>query len=407
LSSKQIIVNDPVYGFITIECPLVFEIVNHPFFQRLRRIKQLGLTYLVFPSALHTRFQHALGSVHLMQESLNVLISKGVKVSAEEYEAACLAILLHDIGHGPFSHALERSIIENVDHENLSLIIMEDLNEKFDGRLTLAIKIFTRKYKRAFFQQLISSQLDVDRLDYLHRDSFFTSVAEGVIGVERIIKMMCVKNDQIVFEKKGIYSIENFLISRRSMYWQVYLHKTVLAAEHILLKILLRAKEVYKEGSELFLTTPLRYFFDNEINLLRISNDKKVLESFMALDDHDVITCIKEWVSHEDRTLAILCNAIISRELLRIEISDYPIPEKYIQKLCSAFMKKLSLGADVIEYIVFTGATTTQTYNSEENVINILTKQDEVLDVIEASDQFNLTLLSRPVKKYYICYPKI
>ena len=407
LRDKQIILNDPVYGFITIHCPLVFELVNHRYFQRLRRIKQLGLTYLVFPGALHTRFQHALGAVHLMQEALSTLRDRGVKVSHEEYEAACIAILLHDIGHGPFSHALERSIINNVDHEDLSLMIMEKLNHEFEGRLSLALRIFTDNYDRHFFHELISSQLDVDRLDYLNRDSFFTSVAEGVIGVDRIIKMMSVKNDQIVFDAKGIYSIENFLIARRSMYWQVYLHKVVLGAEHALLKILLRAKYIHSNGGDLFLTTPLRYFFDNEVDLGQISSREDALSAFVALDDYDIMTCIKEWVSHPDKALSILCDTMMSRRLYKIEISSQPIPESYIQKISNIYRDKFHLNDEEIEYVVYTGTTTTRTYNSEEDNIHLVNKQGKVMDVVEASDQFNLALLSRPVKKYYICYPKI
>ena len=407
MRDKQIILNDPVYGFITIQCPLVFELVNHPYFQRLRRIKQLGLTYLVFPGALHTRFQHAIGAVHLMQEALESLRSRGVNISREEYEAACIAILLHDVGHGPFSHALERSIINNVDHEDLSLMIMEKLNQAFDGRLSLALRIFTDNYERRFFHELISSQLDVDRLDYLNRDSFFTSVAEGVIGVDRILKMMSVKNDQVVYDEKGIYSIENFLIARRSMYWQVYLHKAVLGAEHALLKVLLRAKQIFKAGESLFLTTALRYFFENEINLMDISKREEALNAFIALDDYDVMTCIKEWVHHSDKVLSILCDTIMSRRLFKVEISGQPISEEYIQQVRDHYKKMYGLKAEGIEFLVFTGATTTRTYNSEENTINIMNKAGEVTDVVEASDQFNLALLSRPVKKYYICYPKI
>ena len=386
---------------------MVFEIVKHPYFQRLRRIKQLGLTNLVYPGANHTRFQHTLGTVHLMLKSINVLRTKGVEISDEEQEAACVAILLHDIGHGPFSHALEYNIVENVHHEDISLLVMDKLNRDFYGRLDLAIEIFTDRYERKFFHQLISSQLDLDRLDYLHRDSFFTGVAEGVVGVDRIINILNVKDDVLAIEQKGIYSIENFLIARRLMYWQVYLHKNVIISENTLLQVLLRAKKLIRNGHDLFLTSGLSYFLKKAVDFnLFITNDEG-LEQFMKLDDDDMMACMKEWCYANDKVLAHLCRTIINRQLLTIKMSNRPFKEAEIEEIKAQTKAQLQLDDAEVNYIVFTGLSANRVYSEEEANINILTPEGEVLDVIDASDQFNTSILSRPVKKYYICYPRM
>lgn len=406
MKSSNIIFNDPLYGFVSIPRGIIFEIINHRYFQRLRRIKQLGLTTLVYPSANHTRFQHTLGAVHLMCKSLDVLRSKGVEISDEEYEASCLAILLHDIGHGPFSHALEYNIVENVHHEEISLHVMDYFNQEFEGKLDLCIEIFTDNYKRKFFHQMISSQLDLDRLDYLNRDSFFTGVAEGVVGVDRIINILNVKDDQLAIEQKGIYSIENFLLARRLMYWQVYLHKNVIICENTLLKIVQRAKELVRNGKELFMTSSLRFFFEKPVDLTKFTSDPNALEAFMRLDDEDLTTCIKEWCEHSDPVLSYLCRTIIHRRLLTIDMEDRPFSEQLIDAKKEDAREILEINDDALNYLVFTGISANRVYNLSEANINILTPSGEILDVLDASDQFNTSILSRPVKKYYICYPK-
>jgi uncharacterized protein len=367
----------------------------------------LGLTNLVYPGANHTRFQHTLGAVHLMLKSINVLITKGVEISDEEEEAACVAILLHDIGHGPFSHALENNIVENVHHEDISLLVMDKLNRDFNGRLDLAIEIFTDRYERKFFHQLISSQLDLDRLDYLHRDSFFTGVAEGVVGVDRIINILNVKDDVLAIEQKGIYSIENFLIARRLMYWQVYLHKNVIISENTLLQVLLRAKKLIRNGHDLFLTSGLSYFLKRVVDFnLFITNDEG-LEQFMKLDDDDMMACMKEWCYSNDKVLSHLCRTIINRQLLTIKMSNRPFKEAEIEEIKAQTKAQFQLDDTEVNYLVFTGLSANRVYNEEESNINILTPEGEILDVIDASDQFNTSILSRPVKKYYICYPRM
>ena len=316
--NKRKIFNDPVYGFVTVPSDLVFKLIEHPFFQRLRRIRQLGLTNLVYPGALHTRFHHAMGAMHLMQETIEVIRLKGHEVSDAEKEGATIAILLHDIGHGPFSHALETSIVHNITHEDLSAVFMDRLNVEFNGQLEIAIKIFRGKYKKRFLHQLVSSQLDLDRLDYLCRDSFFTGVSEGIVSSDRIVKMFTVVDDQLVVEDKGIYSIENFLVARRLMYWQVYLHKTVLSAEHLLVNILKRAKELAEEKVALFCTPSLHFFLYNKLSKRAFLNKPEVLESFAKLDDNDIITSIKVWTDHSDKTLAFLCKNLVNRKLYAV-----------------------------------------------------------------------------------------
>ena len=334
-TNKLKILNDPIYGFISIPNSLIFDIIEHPYFQRLRRVTQMGLSNLVYPGANHTRFHHAIGCMHLMQKAVHVLRTKNVEISNKEANALYIAILLHDIGHGAFSHALEHSIVNGIAHEEISLKFMKKLNEKFKGKLTLAIKIFEGKYHRSFFNQLISSQLDIDRLDYLKRDSFFTGVAEGNISSDRLITMMNVKNDELVIEQKGIYSVEKFLIARRLMYWQVYLHKTCLSAETLLVKTLQRAKELAKKNVELSASTPLRYFLYNTINAENFTDE--TLDIFSTLDDYDVLSAIKEWVHHDDLVLAKLSSMIVNRKLLKIQLQDKPFTTKQLEKIDVSF----------------------------------------------------------------------
>ncbi len=404
--NKKKIFNDPVYGFITISSDLIFEIIEHPYFQRLRRIKQVGLSDYVYPGAHHTRFHHALGAMHLMGVTLNNLRSKGHEISNEEFEAAQIAILLHDIGHGPFSHTLENSILNKVHHEDLSLLIMQKLNKYFDNQLGLSIKIFVGQYKRKFFHQLVSSQLDIDRIDYLNRDSFFTGVSEGTIGAERIIKMLEVKNDNIVVEEKGIYSIENFLSARRLMYWQVYLHKTSVSAEILLSKIIARAKTLHKSNEKLFTTPSLALFLKNKVSLQHLKKDPKYIEHFCQLDDYDIWASVKIWVNHSDKILSSLCSMLINRKLFKVTLSNKKFSKEQITKIKKDIAKKLKLQKDELQYFIEAGSLTNAAYVTEGQSINILTKTGKVIDVAEASDLPNIKAMSKIVKKYYLCYPK-
>lgn len=401
--NKLKIINDPIYGFIQITNPLVFDIIEHPYFQRLRRITQMGFSNLVYPGANHTRFHHAIGCLYLMQKVVRVLRFKHVEISKEEENGLYLAILLHDIGHGAFSHALEHSIVDGITHEEISLLFMKKLNEEFDGKLSLAISIFEGKYHRNFMNQLISSQLDIDRLDYLNRDSFYTGVTEGNIASDRLITMMNVKNDALVIEQKGIYSVEKFLISRRLMYWQVYLHKTGLVAEHILMKILKRAKELVQEGESLVANSALFFFLKNNINKKDFNTD--TLHKFAQLDDFDVLAAIKEWQYHSDPVLSDLCEKIINRKLFRIEIFENPISKQKLEKKQNEFLENYNIDKSHLEYFVFTGKATNQAYNYS-NPIHILNKRGQLMDITEASDQLNLKALQQPVVKHFICYPK-
>lgn len=404
--NKRKILNDPVYGFVSIPNEIIFDLIEHPWFQRLRRIQQLGLTSYVYPGALHTRFHHALGAMHLMGEALDVLRSKGHSISDEEAEAAAIAILLHDIGHGPYSHTLERSIIHGLGHEEISILLMEKLNREFKGRLSLAIRIFKDQYEKRFLHQLVSSQLDMDRLDYLNRDSFFTGVYEGVIGYDRIIKMLEVRNDRLVVEAKGIYSVEKFIIARRLMYWQVYLHKTVLAAELMLWKALLRAKELAQKGVPLFATPSLKVFLMEEITNERFYQDEGLLHHFTQLDDYDLFTAIKVWAAHGDKVLSILCRRIVNRRLLKVALQDEPPQISYMQSLKDATVERFGLSAHEVEYLVFSENTTNHAYSTSAESINILYKDNTVKDITVASDQLNISVLSQPVVKYYLCFPK-
>lgn len=402
--NKLKIVNDPVYGFINIPGELVFDLMEHPYFQRLRRINQMGLSYLVYPGARHTRFHHALGCMYLMQQAVQTLRFKGVKISKEEEEALYIAILLHDIGHGPFSHAMEQSIVEGISHEEISLAFMKKLNEEFKGKLTLAVQIFQKEYPRAFMNHLVSSQLDIDRLDYLKRDSFYTGVAEGNINSERIIAMLNVKNDRLVVEDKGIYSVEKFLVARRLMYWQVYLHKTSIVAEYLLIKILKRVKELHQGGEKLPISSALRYFVENKISVETFDNQS--LEMFAKLDDYDIISGLKEWENHSDFVLSKLSKMILNRDLLRVKIyKTFPDKEK-ISNLKQQTIQKYNLSPDLVEYFVFTGEISNTAYNKEASNILISFKNGKISDVAQASDQMNLEALSTKVTKYYLCYPK-
>tara|TARA_B100001287_G_C22667332_1_gene523465 strand:+ start:376 stop:1611 length:1236 start_codon:yes stop_codon:yes gene_type:complete len=406
-TKKNKIINDPIYGFITIEKGIILDLIEHPFFQRLRRISQLGLSYLVYPGAYHTRFHHALGCMFLMKKAIQQLRNKGHEITKKESEALKIAILLHDIGHGPFSHALEHSIVNNISHENLSNIFMNKLNEEFNGKLDLAIQIFNNKHSKKFLHQLVSSQIDMDRLDYLKRDSFFTGVTEGNIGTERIINMFDVVNDELVIEEKGIYSIEKFLIARRLMYWQVYLHKTVLSAEHTLIKILQRAKELIKNGVILKSSNPLKIFLQNNYKLDDLSNNKNLLKSFSELDDHDIYCCIKDWKNNSDFVLSSLCKRILNRDPLKILIQNSPFSEKNLKKIKNNTKKHFKVSDKELEYLIFTDIVSNNTYQYSEAQINILMKNGKIKDITEASDQFDIKALNKTVNKYFLCYPNL
>lgn len=402
--NKLKILNDPIYGFITIPNPLLYDLIQHPYFQRLRRISQMGMSYLVYPGAHHTRFHHALGCMHIMQKAVEVLRFKGVTISVDEENALYVAILLHDIGHGPFSHAMEHSIVENVNHEAISLLFMDRLNQLFGGKLSLAIQIFKGDYHRKFMLQLISSQLDMDRMDYLKRDSFYTGVAEGNINSDRLIQMMTVVDDVLVMEEKGIYSIEKFLMARRLMYWQAYLHKTSLVAELILTKILKRAKELTQKGMLLAASDPLLFFMQQKIELGDFS--EKVLDTFSQLDDYDIVSALKSWQHHDDFILSSLSKMIINRDLLKVRLSSEKFPKAEIEGLLDRFAAQHQLSKEEAGYFVFKGKIKNQAYSKEAEPIHIYKKDRTIEDVVEVSDQLSLKALSKPVTKYYICFPK-
>lgn len=402
--NKLKIFNDPIYGFITIPNSLIFDLIAHKYFQRLRRISQMGMSYLVYPGAHHTRFHHAMGSMHLMQKAINVLRFKGVEISKEEENGLLIAILLHDIGHGPFSHAMEHSIVTGVSHEAISLLFMQQLNIEFNGSLTLAIEIFKGVYHRNFMCQLISGQLDMDRADYLKRDSFYTGVAEGNINAERLITMLNVVDDELVVEEKGIYSVEKFLVARRLMYLQVYLHKTSVVAEQLLMRVLKRAKELTIKGVQLNASRALTYFLKNEISTSNFNNE--TLDVFAHLDDYDIVSAMKEWQYHEDFVLKNLCDMIINRDLLKVKVKDKKSQLKNIQEYKNNLMQRYDISAQEADYFVFTGQISNQAYQLKSQNINILHKSGKIEDIVKASDQLNLKALSKPVTKYYICYPK-
>ena len=402
--NKLKILNDPIYGFISIPNPFIYDLIQHPYFQRLRRISQMGLSYLVYPGAHHTRFHHALGCMHIMQKAIEVIRIKGVSISEDEENALLVAILLHDIGHGPFSHAMEHSIVENINHEAISLLFMKKLNEEFGGKLSLALQIFKGDYHRKFMLQLISSQLDMDRMDYLKRDSFYSGVAEGNISSDRLIQMMTVVDDQLVIEEKGIYSVENFLMARRLMYWQVYFHKTSLVAELILTKILKRAKELTQKGIVLNCSESLLYFMNNKIELA--SFDNKTLEKFANLDDFDIISALKSWINNDDFILSNLSKMIINRDLLKIKLNSEKFSKADLESLQLTFSKENQISIQDSSYFIFKGKIKNQAYSIQAEPIRILKKDNTIEDVVEASDQLNLKSISKEVTKYYLCFPK-
>jgi len=397
-TNKLKIINDPVYGFIKIPFDLVYDLIEHPLFQRLRRIRQLGLTHFVYPGANHTRFQHAIGAMHLMGQAINVIRSKGHDISDDEARAVTIAILLHDIGHGPFSHSLENILFSNTPHEEISLVFMEQLNSEFQGELSMAIDIFRNRYHKQFLHQLVSSQLDMDRLDYLKRDSFFTGVTEGVIGSDRIIKMLNVLNDQLVVDEKGIYSIEKFLIARRLMYWQVYLHRTVVASEQILILMLLRARALVSRGEELFTTPALAYFLRERT---RVSP-----EQFARLDDDDILASAKVWCNNSDRVLSMLSNGLVNRKLFSVELNSQPFHADRVAKIRDQVMAQLSLSPEETGYLVVSDSISNYAYSDMDDRITIMDKQGGTRDIAEASDILNIAVLSKTVRKYFLCYPR-
>jgi uncharacterized protein len=410
-TNKHKIINDPVYGFINIPGDFIFDLMEHPWFQRLRNIKQLGFTSFVYPGATHSRFQHSLGSLHLMGMAISTLVEKGVRISAEEKEAVLCAILLHDTGHGPFSHALENSIVSGISHEDITLLLMRKLNEQFDGRLSLAIEIFNDTYKRKFLHELVAGQMDMDRLDYLRRDSFFTGVIEGSVGSDRIIRMLNVVDDSLVIDEKGIYSIEKFLIARRLMYWQVYMHKTVLSAESLLVRILKRAREIASEGTDLYATPALRFFLYNNFGPDDLFRDGKftpglIAANFTRLDDSDVMVSIKYWSDHQDKILAGLSSRLSKRDLLAIELQNDPFPGERVRKLRDNVKENLDISLEETDYFVFTNTVSNLAFTPDAPEVRILLKSGETADISDVSDMFDHRFLLERITKYFLCYPK-
>ena len=406
--NKKKIFNDPVHGFLSIHSDLVFDIINHPVFQRLRRIKQLGLTEFIYPGALHTRFHHALGAMHLMSIALDSLRGKGHDISEKEYESALIAILLHDVGHSPFSHALEHSILEGIAHEKMSLQLMQYLNQVFNSQLDMAIAMFSNQYHRHFFHQLVSSQLDMDRLDYLQRDSFFTGVVEGTVGADRIIRMLELRNDEIVVEEKAIYSIESFLNARRLMYWQVYLHKTTVAAEQMLIHLIKRAKFLSQSGVFVPATSALQYFLapiliTKQSSISQENLHDKLLQNFIQLDDYDIWGAIKMWTSHSDKVLQLLSNMLLKRQLFKAKIENEKFDNTEISTLKKQIKSNLDLDNEEVKYFVLYGALTNSAYISGNQKINMLKKSGEIIDIAQAADLPNIKAMSKIVKKYYLC----
>lgn len=407
MQNKKKIFNDPVYGFISIPDDLHFDIIEHQYFQRLRRIKQLGLSHFVYPGALHTRFHHSLGAMHLMQQAVQVLRSKGKSITKEEGKAVSLAILMHDIGHGPYSHTLEQSIVKGVSHEKLSMLIMRHLNIEHNYLLEEAIEIFCERHPKKFLSSLVSSQLDMDRVDYLKRDSFFTGVSEGTINAERLITMLDVVDNELVIEAKGIYSVENFIVARRLMYWQVYLHKTSVAAEKMLVNILKRAKELASQGIELFATPALHYFLYQKVELNDFSDEGKAFENFIMLDDSDFISAIKVWSGHSDFVLSLLCKSFINRRLFKVEVRMEPTEDEFQQNKIKLYMQRFNITANEAKYFMGDEIVSTDTYSPEDDNIKILMKDGSIRDIAEASDMLNIQVLTKKVQKHYFCYYKI
>ncbi len=407
MSYERKIINDPVFGFINIPKGLLYDIVRHPLLQRLTRIKQLGLSSVVYPGAQHTRFQHSLGAFYLMSEAIQHLTAKGNFIFDSEAEAVMAAILLHDIGHGPFSHVLEDTLVPGVSHETVSLMLMERMNHEMNGQLTLAIRIFKDEYPKRFLHQLVSGQLDMDRLDYLRRDSFYTGVTEGNIGSARIIKMLDVKDDHLVVEAKGIYSIENFLTARRLMYWQVYLHKTSVAYERMLIAALCRAKELASQGEELFASPALRFFLYRKVTPQEFAQDPACLENFIQLDDNDIWTSLKVWSQHPDKILSTLSEGMVQRKLFKVETSNQPFGEAQKQELVMRISKHLGISLHEARYFVSTSSIERNMYNPADDSIDILYNDGSIKSIAEASDMLNVSLLSKKVKKYYLCYLRL
>lgn len=406
LSTKNKIINDPIYGFITVKDPLIYELIDHPYFQRLRRISQLGLTYLVYPGAYHTRFHHAIGAMHLMGRAIYTLRQKGHEITPEEERGVLIAILLHDVGHGPFSHALEHTLIPGVSHEALSLKIMEELNQEFDGALTLAIDIFTNNHPKAFLHQLISSQLDMDRLDYLRRDSFYSGVTEGSVNSERLLTMLNVKDDQLVVDSKGIYSVEKFLVARRLMYWQVYMHKTVLSAEFMLVNILKRAKYLANQGVELTGTQALKHFLHADYTWNDFEENPAILKKFLKLDDFDVMSGIKDWANHSDLILSDLSSRIINRNLLKIRLQETPFEEEMAERMAEGIRNQYGFTHGEERYMLIVDKVKNHAYNNKKGHINLLYKDGHTSDISTAADQMTINALSEPVERHFICFPR-
>ena len=399
--NKKKILNDPIYGFITIHHDIIFDCIQLPEFQRLRRIKQLGLTSLVYPGAQHTRFQHVIGAMHLMDRAVKSLRSKDIEISQEEEIGVLLAILLHDIGHGPFSHSLEHTILEGVNHEHISSVLMQRINEKMSGKLDLAIEIFENRYPRKFLHQLVSSQLDMDRLDYLRRDSFYTGVSEGTVGIERIIQMLNVKDNQLIVDQKGIYSVEKFLMARRFMYWQVYLHKTSIAADHLMLSILQKAKAILTERNDLFASPYLKYFLTKNVTQEDL-NDDEVIFNFCNLDDNEILGAIKVWQHSSNKTLALMCQMLINRNLPKISISDSPISAEELKSKKKEVLEKLNINKDELDYFITTGKLTNSAYSVEGDSLKIGMKNGELKELTQTSEIYNLSVENKPQVKYFI-----
>jgi len=404
MDTKRKIINDPVFGFINIPDKFIFQIINHPYVQRLNRIRQLGLAFYVYPGAVHSRFQHSLGAMHLMSEAINQLRSNGHSISDEEKSGAMACILLHDIGHAPFSHALETALVKEIHHEDISFLLMDKMNRETNGKLDTAIAIFRDSYPKRFLHQLVSGQLDVDRLDYLRRDSFFTGVTEGNIGSARIIKMLNLKDDKLVIEAKGIYSIENFLMARRLMYWQVYLHKTAVAAENMLINTLKRAKYLATKGTELYVTPALQYFLYNNFNKTTFANQQEALEFFVELDDNDIWCALKAWIKHPDKVLSLLSRALVNRNLFKIEMSHTPAFQDIVNAKTALYARTYNLSPEDASYLLSADVITTDMYREEDDSISILYRDGTIKDISEASDMLNIQLLSKKIKKYYLCF---
>nr|WP_321376256.1 HD domain-containing protein [uncultured Bacteroides sp.] len=407
MTNERKIVNDPVFGFINIPGGLLYNIISHPLLYRLTRIKQMGLSSVVYPGAQHTRFQHSLGAFHLMSEAIAQLRNKGNEITQEESDGVLAAILLHDIGHGPFSHVLEDTIVKGISHEEISLLFMEKMNKEMNGQLDLAISIFKDEYHKKFLHQLVSGQLDMDRLDYLRRDSFYTGVIEGNIGSARIIKMLDVKDDHLVVESKGIYSIENFLTARRLMYWQVYLHKTSVAYEQMLINSLLRAKKLASKGIELFASPALRFFLYNNIDSKEFYSNSTCLENFGQLDDNDIWTALKVWSNHSDKVLSTLSHGLINRNIFKVEISSDQVSEERMESLVDKISRSVQINKEEAVYLISTSSIEKNMYDPADDSIDIIYKDGTIKNIAEASDMLNISLLSKKVKKYYLCYQRL